>query len=108
MAAAQDAKDKVIICLQYIEYNQNLKKHFLYFQLSVKFNEETTKDDSPSPKPSPAKTPVKFAPPKSPTTGSSSNGKNGQKQGPLSLPSNNAMANSPTARYGSSATTKVF
>ena len=29
MAAAQDAKDKVIIYLQYIEYNQNLKKHFL-------------------------------------------------------------------------------
>ena len=28
MAAAQDAKDKVIICLQYIEYNQNLKKTF--------------------------------------------------------------------------------
>ena len=29
MAAAQDAKDKVIIYLQYIEYNQNLKKtHF--------------------------------------------------------------------------------
>ena len=28
MAAAQDAKDKVIIYLQYIEYNQNLKKTF--------------------------------------------------------------------------------
>ena len=70
----------------------------------MKFNEET-KADSPSPKASPAKTPVKFVPPKSPAAGSSSNGKNGhQKQGPLSLPSNNALANSPTARYGSSAT----
>ena len=28
MAAAQDAKDKVIIYLQYIEYNLNLKKIF--------------------------------------------------------------------------------
>ena len=30
MAAAQDAKDKVIIYLQYIEYNQNLKKKNIF------------------------------------------------------------------------------